>query len=225
MLRKWCKWSSVSFAFIAGALVFASSAPAAAFEVGCAAQGTASFTPGLGSEKQPYEYTLTGILAGCRSTETNAPEGATIEAGDQLKMEVKNAITGEMNTATYQEPVPTAQGSCAEINATGILLTTWSDGTHTIIDYNAKGGLAAAVKGGVFREVTLTAVEAQEGDPSTITIKTNRLVPLSQVAGALAFLPGEPAACNTPAGFTRAGFTGALVIANPPAAPTAPAVP
>ena len=55
--------------------------------------------------------------------------------------------------------------------------------------------------------VTLNALDAQPGDPTTITISTTRYAGYSS-QGALAFQPPDPTACTAPAGVTDAGISG-----------------
>ena len=57
--------------------------------------------------------------------------------------------------------------------------------------------------------MTLTAVNAATGDPTTFTITTTRYA--GQTAGGvLAFQPPDPTACNTSTGVTTAGLSGGI---------------
>jgi len=201
-----------------GCLVASPSALAASAQSGdvCLLQGTASFSPGLTLTANVFEYTLNATLSNCHSSQSGTPESGTLEAGLFLPEQVKNSITGATDTVLYQEsPVPSGEGTCASATSTGRALVTWADGTHTVMLYTAKGSLAQAFTGGVASSMTLYAVEAPEGDPSTYTIKTNRFVPVLESADGLFVLqPPEPAACNA-GGVTSAAISGALGFGTP----------
>jgi hypothetical protein len=85
---------------------------------------------------------------------------------------------------------------------------------HTVVSYATTGALAAVnLSGSVAPSVTLTAVNAQEGDPTTFTIATNRFAGDS-ASGLPIFQPPEPAACNSSAGTTTAAISGAVSLSN-----------
>jgi hypothetical protein len=69
------------------------------------------------------------------------------------------------------------------------------------------------LSGSVVASITLTAVNAQAGDPMTYTITTNRFVGDSAL-GLLAFQPPEPTACTTSTGATTAGISGVVSLAG-----------
>jgi hypothetical protein len=62
--------------------------------------------------------------------------------------------------------------------------------------------------------MTLTAVNAEAGDPATYTIETTRYGGES-AAGLLAFQPPDPTACATPAGATSAAISGVIGLGSP----------
>ena len=174
---------------------------------GCQLQGTASFSPGLSSTAQDFAYSFAGGLTSCQSSVAGSPTSGTVEAGKTLTFQVTNSITGVTHPVTYQEPVPTGNGSCESSTTSGIAVVRWADGTVTVVDY-ATSGVAAAVNltGTVVDSVTLTATNATAGDPTTQTITTTRYAG-SEALGALAFQPPDPTACAG-AGVSEAGISG-----------------
>jgi hypothetical protein len=196
-----------------GALVaaLAVTVPSAAAQSvgGCQLEGTAQFSPGLNSNSQPFEYSFSGTLASCQSSQSGAPTSGTVSAGKTLAEQVTNSITGVTHTVTYQEPVATGSGGCGSSTTEGQSLATWSDGSHTVVAYSTTGALAAvSLSGSVVPSMTLTAVNAEAGDPATYTIATNRYSGESAL-GALAFQPPDPTACLS-AGATTAGISGVI---------------
>ena len=65
------------------------------------------------------------------------------------------------------------------------------------------------LSGTVVPSMTLSAVNAEPGDPATLTIATTRYAGQSAI-GLLAFEPPDPTACATPAGTATAGISGVL---------------
>ena len=192
-------------------VAFASSAAAQSFDV-CQLNGSADFSPGLNSTSKMFTYTLTGTVSGCESDPAGAPESGTIEAGQVVTEEVRNSITHATDTVSYQWPLPYGEGTCASLTTRGYALVTWVDGTHTIEVYETKGSLSSAFEGGVWASVTMSAINAQPGDPETYTIKTNRFADFETIEGSLVFQPSEPAACTTSTGVTTATISGAQSI-------------
>ncbi len=181
---------------------------------GCQLQGTANFSPGLGSSTQAFSYNFGGSLSGCQSSEAGVPTTGVVEAGKTVSEQVQNAKTGATDTVTYKEPIPSGSGSCASSTTSGSALVTWADGTHTVEAYSTTGALAAVdLSGSVVPSLTLTAVNAQEGDPTTFTIATSRFAGDS-ASGLLLFQPPEPTACNTSTGATTAAISGAISLSN-----------
>lgn len=189
--------------------VFASSAGAQSVG-GCQLQGNAAFSPGLTNNSQSFSYSFGGNLTGCQSSQSGAPTTGTVSAGQTLTENVTNSVTGATDTVTYQEPLSTGTGGCASSTTQGDSLVTWADGSTTVLSYSTTGA-AAAVKltGTVVPSLTLTAVNAQSGDPSTYTINTTRYAGQS-AGGALAFQPPDPTACTTSTGVTTAGISGGI---------------
>jgi hypothetical protein len=165
---------------------------------GCQLQGTASFSPGLNENAQSFAYSFGGDLSGCKSNDSTAPATGSVSAGQV------ETIAGEQ----FQEPVPSGNGSCTSSTTSGIAITTWADGTKTVIQYSTTGA-AAAVKldGTVLASVTLPAINPLPGQPTSTTIATTRYAGASALGG-LAFQPPDPTACNTPTGVTSAGISG-----------------
>jgi hypothetical protein len=181
---------------------------------GCQLQGTANFSPGLNSSTQNFSYNFGGSLTGCRSSESEAPGSGSVAAGQTLMEQVTNSMTGATDTVTYQEPVPSGNGGCASSTTNGTALVTWADGSHTVVAYSTTGALAGVdLSGSVAASMTLSAVNAQSGDPTTYTIATNRFAGDS-AAGLLLFQPPDPTACNTPAGATTAAISGAVSLGS-----------
>ena len=189
--------------------LFASSAMAQSVG-GCQLQGTANFSPGLNASSQPFSYGFTGSLSGCQSSQSGVPTSGTVGAGQTLTEKVTNSVTGATDTVTYQEPRATGSGGCANSTTQGDALTTWADGSTTVLSYTTTGAAAAVqLSASVAPSMTLTAVNAQSGDPTTYTINTTRYAGDS-AGGLLAFQPPDPTACNTSAGVTTAGISGEI---------------
>jgi hypothetical protein len=189
------------------AAAFAGSAGAASGG-GCQLQGNASFSPGLGSTSKPFTYSFAGDLTGCQSNVAGAPTSGKVEAGKTQTRTYTDPTSGVSHTVTYQEPIGTGTGGCTNSTTNGTGIVTWSDGTVTVLGYSTTGAAAAvSLSGTIQPNVTLTATNAQPGDPTTITIATTRYAGYTS-QGALAFQPPDPTACNTPAGVTAAGISG-----------------
>ena len=181
---------------------------------GCQLQGTANFSPGLNSSTQPFSYNFGGALSGCQSSEATVPTSGTVEAGKTVAEQVKNSKTGATDTVTYQEPIPAGSGGCGSSTTSGTALITWADGTHTVASYSTTGALAAVnLSGNVVPGVMLTAVNAQEGDPTTFTIATDRFAGDS-ATGLLLFQPPDPTACSTSTGATTAAISGGVSLSG-----------
>jgi hypothetical protein len=175
---------------------------------GCQLDGSASFSPGLGATNTAFTYSFAGDLTGCQSTDAGAPTSGKVEAGKTVTRSYTDPTTGVTHTVTYQEPIGTGTGGCSNSTTSGTGIVTWSDGTVTVLSYSTTGAAAAVnLSGSVAPSVTLTALNAQPGDPTTITINTTRYAGYSS-QGVLAFQPPDPTACNTPAGVTTAGISG-----------------
>lgn len=192
---------------IAAAIALAGPAGAASGG-GCQLQGNANFSPGLGATSQAFTYSFSGNLTGCQSTVAGAPTTGKVEAGKTQTRTYTDPVTGLSHTVTYQEPIGKGTGGCSNSTTSGTGIVTWSDGTISVLNYSTTGAAAAVnLSGSVAASVTLTALDAQPGDPTTITISTTRYLGNSS-QGVLAFQPPDPTACNTPAGVTAAGISG-----------------
>ncbi len=195
----------------AAAIAAVLAAPAgAASGGGCQLEGSGSFSPGLGSTSKPFTYSFSGNLTGCQSNVAGAPTSGTVEAGKTVTRTYTDPTTGASHTVTYQEPISSGTGGCTNSTTSGTGIVTWSDGTVSVLGYTTTGAAAAvSLSGTVQPSVTLTATNAQPGDPTTITISTTRYAGYTS-QGALAFQPPDPTACNSPAGVTTAGISGAV---------------
>jgi hypothetical protein len=192
---------------IAAAIALAGPAGAASGG-GCQLQGNASFSPGLGATSKAFTYSFAGDLTGCKSTDSAAPTTGKVEAGKTQTRTYTDPVTGVSHTVTYQEPIGKGTGGCSNSTTSGTGIVTWSDGTISVLSYSTTGAAAAVnLSGTVVPSVTLTALDAQAGDPTTITISTTRYAGNSS-QGVLAFQPPDPTACNTAAGVTAAGISG-----------------
>ncbi len=171
---------------------------------GCELQGTASFSPGLNANAQNFTYSFNGSLSACQSTQSGAPAGGTVSAGEIA------TIGGQQ----FQEPVPSGNGSCGNSTTSGTAIVTWADGTQTVVQYSTTGAAAAVhLQGTVASSVTLQAVNPLPGQPTSTTVTTTRYAGSSAV-GLLAFEPPDPTACNTPAGVPAAGISGTIGLGN-----------
>jgi hypothetical protein len=199
----------------AAAIAVVLAAPAgAASGGGCQLQGSASFNPGLGSTSKPFTYSFSGNLTGCQSNVAGAPTSGTVEAGKTVSRTYTDPTTGATHTVTYQEPASTGTGGCASSTTSGTGIVTWSDGTVSVLGYSTTGAAAAVnLSGTVQPSITLTATNAQPGDPTTITIATTRYGGYTS-QGALAFQPPDPTACSAAAGVTTAGISGAVTLGS-----------
>ena len=195
---------------LATIVVLAPTAAAAQSVGGCQLQGTANFSPGLNTSSRPFSYGFAGNLTGCKSSDSTAPATGTVSAGEVIDEKVTNSVTGATDTVAYQEPVSTGTGGCASSTTSGTALTTWADGSTTVLTYSTTGAAAAVeLSGSVAPSMTLNAVNAQTGDPATFTIATTRYAGQTP-GGVLAFQPPDPTACNTSTGVASAGISGAI---------------
>jgi hypothetical protein len=173
---------------------------------GCQLQGSANLSPGLNTTSQPFSYSFSGNLTGCQSSQSGAPTSGTVSAGVVLNEQVHNSVTGATDTVGYQEPVASGTGSCASSTTKGESLSTWADGSTTVVDYSTTGALAAVhLTGTAVPSMTLAAVNPPAGDPTTFTINTTRYAGQSAL-GELVFQPPSPTSCQT--GVTTAAISG-----------------
>jgi len=200
------------------ALTLVALAPSAFAEgvTACKMNSSAHYTPGLNTSSKAFTYTFRGQLNGCRSSEPGGLEGSgSIEAGQTKNEEVVNSTTGATDVVTYQEPVPTGTGSCATSTTTGTALVSWPvAGTFTVESYSTTGGNVSVLSGNVQESMTLTAVNAKPGDPTTFTITTNLLTG-DTFSGHLQVEAAASTACTTSAGATSGELNGELLFHNP----------
>jgi len=186
---------------------------------GCNVQGTANLTPGLNNSAQPFTYTFSGGLSGCRSTDATAPATGGIGAGQMYQAVTSsgpdpvNPLVTITHTEHFYEPVATGNGGCANSTTAGVAFITWADNTITLINYKTSGALAAvALQGSVINSIALSAPDhLYTWEPTSLTVTTTRYGGATANA-ALAFQPPDPTACNTPGGVTVAGISGAAVL-------------
>jgi hypothetical protein len=175
------------------AFAFASSASAASGG-GCQLKGTASFSPGLSTTSQPFTYSFTGDLTGCKSTDATAPATGVVQAG--------GTYTDPATGKGYVMPNASGTGSCSSSTTSGLGLITWGDGTRTLTTYSTSGA-AAAVKldGTVVDSTTLQPVNPADPPLTVTTTRYNG----SASHGALVF-EAQPDQCLT--GVSSAGIEG-----------------
>ena len=176
------------------AFTFAQSASAASG--GCQLKGTASFAPGLSTTSQPFNYSFSGDLTNCQSTEAGSPATGFVQAG--------GTYTDPASGKAYTLPSSTGTGGCASSTTQGLALITWGDGTRTIEQYSTSGAAAAVnLEGTVIDSTTVQPVNA--ADPP-LTITTTRYNGDAS-HGLLAF-EATPTECQT--GVTSAGIEGVV---------------
>src|SRR5436309_1650460 len=141
----------LAYVGIAGALAFAAlsatAIPSAAAPSGgeCSLNGTANFDgSGLTTTSAPITYNFAGDLSGSNSN-NNAPTSGTVKAGTAYRVTAPYTVNGVTYSATYALPEPSGTGSCAQSTTSGFAVSTWSDGTNTVIDYNTTGAAAEIV--------------------------------------------------------------------------------
>jgi hypothetical protein len=175
------------------AVSFASSASAASGGV-CQLKGTAAFTPGLNTTSQPFTYSFSGDLTGCRSSEAGAPATGRVQAG--------GTYTDPATGKGYVLPDATGTGSCGSSTTEGLGLITWADGTRTLTEYSTSGAAAAVqLDGTVVDSVTLQPVDPLD---APLTVTTTRYQGSSS-HGLLVF-EATPSECLT--GVSAAGIEG-----------------
>ena len=130
------------------------------------------------------------------------------------------AVTGGHSgsaTATYQEPIPSGNGSCGSSTTSGTAIVNWADGTATVVSYGTTGALAAVeLTGSVIPSVndTLASYTGPSKAPpaSTHPVNTTRYAGSSSFAQ-LFFEPPDPTACAG-AGVTSAGISGVVTLGS-----------
>ena len=119
---------------------------------GCQLKGTASFSPGLSTTSQPFNYSFSGDLTSCQSTEAGSPATGFVQAG--------GTYTDPASGNAYVLPSSTGTGGCASSSTEGLALITWADGTRTIEQYSTSGaGAAVNLEGTVIDSTTLQPVD------------------------------------------------------------------
>ena len=202
-------------------------APAGAAPGGgeCQLQGTANLSPALSSTSSNFTYSFSGALSGCQSNLAGAPTAGTVSAGITLPESVTltNTSTGTTTTGTvsYQEPVASGTGSCGNSTTSGVSLSTWNDGKHTVVGYSTNGAAAAvALQGTVVASMTLSlvasSVPAGFTAPSTFTIASDE--PTFAVGegalGALTFSPATQDQNCVTVGVSTATINGTIGIGS-----------
>jgi hypothetical protein len=191
----------------------------------CQLAGTAGFSPGLTNTAQNFTYSFAGALSGCQSSDATAPATGTVEAGKTVTVAYNWSYvdaagvthTGTAN-ATYQEPVPTGNGSCGTSTTSGTAFSNWADGTTTVVSYTTTGAAAGvSLSGSVAPSATLALAgytgPTQAPPPSTRTVTTTRWAGDSAL-GTLTFQPPDPTLCAS-TGVTTAGISGSIGLGSP----------
>jgi hypothetical protein len=162
---------------------------------GCRVKAEAAVTPGLTLRPQDFTYHYTGKLTGCAYTRKGAPTRGVITAGATIRIKGK----------TYQEPIPSGNGTCLTTMTSGYDFARWSDGTQTVVKFTTTGGGGAThLSGSVVPSFALKTVD---GTGST-TFRTTRFAG-QVVVGLLKFAAKDPSLCTT-TGVTSVGITGLL---------------
>ncbi|HET6818036.1 MAG TPA: hypothetical protein VFH66_12495 [Mycobacteriales bacterium] len=202
-MRKFVRLSLVAgaaSAVIGGAMV---AGPSFAAPGGgeCTLDGVANFSPGPGTNPTgTFAYDFGGDLSGCNSSESGAPAGGHISAGQQV------SIGG----VTYQEPKATGTGSCGFGQTAGTAIVQWADGTISVINYTTTSAAAGvALQGTVVPSATVTNVSTN----TPATINTTRYAG-DGAAGALAFEVSDPSQCAASTGVVTAGIQGVTGIGH-----------
>ena len=193
--------------------------PAAAATNGgaCQLNGTAAFNPGLTNTAGNFTYSFSGALSSCQSSDSTAPLSGNVEAGKTQSVPYNWTYTDSTGThsgtatATYQEPVPTGNGSCGSSTTAGTAFTTWADGSKTVETYSTTGAAAAVnLSGSVGASGTLTLAgftgPTQAPPASTLTVTTTRDAG-DTAQGLLTFQPPDPTLCAS-TGVTTATISG-----------------
>ena len=161
---------------------------------GCQLKGTASFSPGLSTTSQPFNYSFSGDLTGCQSTEAGSPATGFVQAG--------GTYTDPASGNAYVLPSSTGTGGCASSSTEGLALITWADGTRTIEQYSTSGaGAAVNLQGTVIDSTTLQPVDPLDPPLTVTTTRYNG----DASHGLLAF-EATPTDCQT--GVSSAGIEG-----------------
>jgi hypothetical protein len=191
---------------------------------GCQLAGSANLSPGLSNTAQNFTYSFSGALSGCQSNIAGAPASGNVEAGKTVTVPYNWTYTDSLGVvhsgtanATYQEPIPAGNGSCASSTTAGTALATWADGTATAVGYTTTGALALVhLTGTVGTGITDTLVSytgpTQAPPASTHTVSTTRFAADSAL-GELTFQPPDPTACGA-AGVTTAAISGFIGIGS-----------
>src|SRR5437899_446456 len=151
----------------------------------CQLAGNANFTPGLTGTAANFTYTFAGSLSGCQSNDSTSPASGSVEAGKTVTVPYNWTYTDSTGThsgtanATYQEPVPSGNGSCTNSTTSGIAISNWADGTTTVESYTTSGAAAAVnLSGSVVASATDALVSftgpTQAPPASSHTVSTTR---------------------------------------------------
>lgn len=167
---------------------------------GCALDGEASFSKGLGTTAQDFDYSFHGTLSNCQGS--YSVKGGTVSAGEKITI-------GGVDYRPLSQP--SGNGSCVSSETSGKAFVAWDNGTYSVIDYDTTGYAAAVGLTGSFDGGSVTlqsvAVNPETGQPAST--KTIALAGGGDYAGGpLAFEPPDPTACSTATGVTVAGIQG-----------------
>lgn len=187
---------------LAAALAFAPAAHAGQGVGGCALDGNADFSKGLGTTAQDFDYSFTGTLSNCAGSFTET--GGTVSAGKPI------VIDGVAYRPLDQ---PTGNGSCTSSTTTGTAFVQWDGGTFSAIHYDTTGYAALVALTGTFNSDSVT-LQSVAVDPATGQPASTRTIALTHgddyAGGPLAFEPPDPTACASATGVTTAGIQGVI---------------
>jgi hypothetical protein len=190
---------------------------------------TVSTTASEGSVATQTSGTVVTIDPGTSIAETrtvtavsgSGPYTETLSSALSFSHAAGAAVNGAHSgsaTATYQEPIPTGNGSCGSSATSGTAIANWADGTTTVISYATTGALAAVeLTGSVVPSVNdgLASYTGPSQAPPAPThaVNTTRYAGQSAV-GQLFFQPPDPTACGG-AGVTSAAISGVISLGSP----------
>lgn len=194
-----------------------------------AGSSTISTTASEGSVPTQTSGTVVTIDPGTSAAETRTvtavsgtgPYTETLSSALSFSHAAGAAVTGAHSgsaAATYQEPVPTGNGSCGSSTTSGTSITNWADGTTTVVGYSTTGAaadveLTGSVVASVDDMLASYTGPTQAPPASTHTVTTTRYLGQSAF-GQLFFQPPDPTACAG-AGVTSAAISGVIGLGSP----------
>ena len=225
MLRRIIVSGSIVAFGVAGSIALATGGSAAPGGGACQLDGTASFTPNGPGATSTFGYSVSGQLTNCQSNLAGAPTAGAFGVGQQYTVAViiQTPTGPQPGQATYAAPLASGSGtvpvnSCPGGTTSGTGITTWPDGSHTVVGYTTtSAGPAVHLEGTVIPSVTLTLATGPAGAPATYDMSSdNASYPAGNgVQGAVAFTTSDPTQCNSAAGLSSVQLQGGVGIGNP----------